>query len=163
MKRMKIMLKQFIAIALLFLIPVVAFCCEKGSPLIIEDSERVSDIDRAVYKTIKIAEQGWMTENLNISHFMNKALIREPMILEEWRESGIEYEYAWNLKNNDSENREKTGKQDNWDVEYDPIRFDVFVFVCLIIAGTLLIISGIMTYSFVRDNPFNNLRYEKKN
>lgn len=119
---MKIMLKHFIAIALLLLISVVALCREKRSPLIFEDSERVSDVNRAFYKTKKIVEQGWMTEN-----------------------------------------REKTGKQDNWDIEYDPIRFDVFVFACSAIAATLLIICGIMTYNLIRDNPFSNLRYEKKN
>ena len=163
MERMKIILKHFIVITLLLLIPVVALCCEKESPLFIEDSVRVSDINGAIYKTIKIVEQCQMPENLNISHVMNKDLIREPIILQEWRESGIEYESAWSYKNNESENWEKTRKKDNWGFEYDPIGFDVFLFVQLVFAGTLLIISGIMTYYFIHDNPLNNLRYEKKN
>jgi hypothetical protein len=163
MKRMKIILKHFIATALLLLIPVVALCCDKASPLIIEDSERVSDIDAAVYKTNKIGTQGLMTENQNVSPFMNEDLIPAAIFPEEWELAGIEYEHAWSYKNNDSENREKPSKQDNWDVVYDPIGFDVFLFVHFVIAGSLLIISCIMTYNFIRDNSFNNLRYEKKN
>ncbi|RPI76463.1 MAG: ABC transporter permease [Ignavibacteriales bacterium] len=40
------------------------------------------------------------------------------------------------------------------------IGFDVFLFAIVVIAGSFLIISGIMTYKITRDNPVNNLRYE---
>ena len=40
------------------------------------------------------------------------------------------------------------------------IGFDVFLFALVVIAGSFLIISGIMTYKVISDNPVNNLRYE---
>jgi putative ABC transport system permease protein len=40
------------------------------------------------------------------------------------------------------------------------IGFDVFLFALVAIAGSFLIISGIMTYKVIMDNPVNNLRYE---
>jgi hypothetical protein len=163
MKRMINRLNTIFEIGLLILLAFLVTSCEKESPIIIEDSEPVSDVDGNICNTIKIGEQVWMAENLNVSHFMNEDLIREAKVPEEWGPAGIEYEPAWSYKNNDSENREKTGKQDNWDVAYDPIGFDVFLFAHFVIAGALLIISGIMTYNFIRDNHFNNLRYEKKN
>jgi hypothetical protein len=162
MKGKKIILKHFIAIALLLLIPITALCCEKESPLIIEDSERLSDIDGAVYKTIKIVKHGLICENLNVSLLMKAAITREAEVREEWVSTGIQYEPAWDYKNNDFENREKTGKEDNWNVAYDPIGFDVFLCLHFVIGGALLIISGIMTYNLIRDNLFNYLRHEKK-
>ena len=40
------------------------------------------------------------------------------------------------------------------------IGLDVFLFAIVVIAGSFLIISGIMTYKIIRDNPVKNLRYE---
>ncbi len=40
------------------------------------------------------------------------------------------------------------------------IGFDVFLFALVAIAGTFLIVSGIMTYKVIRDNPVKNLKYE---
>jgi len=40
------------------------------------------------------------------------------------------------------------------------IGFDVFLFALVVVAGTFIIISGIMTYKVINDNPVNNLRYE---
>ena len=40
------------------------------------------------------------------------------------------------------------------------IGLDVFLYALAVIAGSFLIISGIMTYKIIRDNPVNNLRYE---
>jgi len=40
------------------------------------------------------------------------------------------------------------------------IGFDVFLFALVAIAGTFLIVSGIMTYKVIMDNPAKNLRYE---
>jgi putative ABC transport system permease protein len=40
------------------------------------------------------------------------------------------------------------------------IGFDVFLYALAVIAGSFLIISVIMTYKVISDNPVNNLRYE---
>jgi putative ABC transport system permease protein len=40
------------------------------------------------------------------------------------------------------------------------IEFDDFLFALVVIAGSFFIISGIMTYKVISDNPVNNLRYE---
>lgn len=148
MKRMKIILNHFIAIALLLLTPGAVLCCEKELPLIIEDSERVFDIDRAVYKTDKIGAHVWVDENL----------IREAIIPEEWGQADIEYDPAWSYNNNDSENRGNPGKQDNWYVVYNSVGLDVFLVVHAVIAVSFLIMSGLMTYKIIHDNPVKNLK-----
>jgi len=40
------------------------------------------------------------------------------------------------------------------------IGFDVFLYALAVIAGSFLIISGVMTYKVISDNPVNNLKYE---
>ena len=40
------------------------------------------------------------------------------------------------------------------------IGFDVFLFALVVIAGLFLVISSIMTYKVLRNNPVNNLKYE---
>jgi len=40
------------------------------------------------------------------------------------------------------------------------IGFDVFLFALVVIAGSFLIISGLMTYKIIHENPVNNLRDE---
>ena len=40
------------------------------------------------------------------------------------------------------------------------IGFDVFLYALVVVAGSFIIISGIMTYKVISDNPVNNLRYE---
>ena len=50
-----------------------------------------------------------------------------------------------------------------WLIKYmnrTQIGFDVFLFAVIAIVGSFLIISGIMTYKVIRDNPVKNLRYE---
>jgi len=120
MKRMKIISYYSIAIVILVLVAFVLIRCEKESSIIIEDSEPVSDIDGNVYKTIKIGEQVWMAENLNVSHFRNGDPIPEAKTTEEWIQAGIDNEPAWCYYNNDSENDNKYGKLYNWYAVNDP-------------------------------------------
>jgi len=114
------MLNHFIATAPLILFIFLVIGCEKESLIIIEDSDPVTDIDGNIYKTIKIGEQIWTTENLNVSHFRNGDLIPEAKTTEEWIQAGTDNEPAWCYYNNDPENGEKYGKLYNWYAVNDP-------------------------------------------
>lgn len=120
MKRMTIILNNFIATAPLILFVFLVIGCEKESLIIIEDSEPASDVDGNIYKTIKIGEKVWMAENLNVSHFRNGDLIPEAKTIEEWVLAGTKNEPAWCYYNNDSENSIKYGKLYNWYAVNDP-------------------------------------------
>ena len=94
----------------------------------------------------------------DISHLMNEHLIRKAIVTEEWEPARIEYEPAWTYENNDSENMGKTGKQDYWYLENDPVGFDVVMLVLVVLAVSLFIVSCIMTYKIIHGNPATNLK-----
>jgi uncharacterized protein (TIGR02145 family) len=120
MKRMRIMLNHCIATGPLILFISLVIGCEKEPLIIIEDSDLVADVDGNTYRTVKIGEQIWMTENLNVSHFRNGDLIPEAETAEEWIQAGTESEPAWCYYDNDPENGEKYGKLYNWYAVNDP-------------------------------------------
>jgi uncharacterized protein (TIGR02145 family) len=104
------LVNQFFAIALLML-----FGCELDEySMIIEESDPIIDIDGNFYKTVKIDDQVWMAENLNVSHFRNGDPIPEAKTKEEWELAWTELSPAWCYYNNDSENGKKYGKLYNW-------------------------------------------------
>lgn len=72
------------------------------------------------YKTIKIANQIWMAENLNESHFRNGEPIPEAKTNEEWMQAGKEGKPAWCHYENKIENGRIYGKLYNWYAVYDP-------------------------------------------
>lgn len=65
-------------------------------------------------KTVKIGEQEWMTENLNVTHFQNGRLIPEAKTDEEWEKAGLEGKPAWCYYNYDPKNEKMYGKLYNW-------------------------------------------------
>ena len=93
---------------------------ENGNSIITEDSEPVTDMDGNVYKTVKIGNQIWITENLNVAHFRNGDPVLEAKTNEEWEREGIEGKPAWCYFDNDPENGEKYGKLYNWYAVKDP-------------------------------------------
>ena len=73
-----------------------------------------------MYKSVKIDNQEWMAENLNIDKFRNGDRIPEVKINEEWEKAGNEKKPAWCFYDNDPANGEKYGKLYNWHAVNDP-------------------------------------------
>lgn len=71
------------------------------------------------FKSAKIGDQIWMTENLNVDKFKNGELIPEAKTNEEWVKAGNEKQPAWCYYENNSENGKKYGKLYNWYAVYD--------------------------------------------
>ena len=65
-------------------------------------------------KSVKIGNQVWTNENLNVDHFRNGALIPEAKTAEEWEAAGNAKRPAWCYYDNDPANRNKYGKLYNW-------------------------------------------------
>ena len=70
--------------------------------------------------SVKIGEQEWMTENLNVDHFQNGDIIQEAKTKEEWVKAGKNEEPAWCYYDNNSSNGEKYGKLYNFYSVIDP-------------------------------------------
>jgi uncharacterized protein (TIGR02145 family) len=77
----------------------------------------VTDIDANVYKTVKIGNQWWMAENLNVSHYLNGDPIPQVTDPDEW---AILMTGAWCYYDNDPANGEIYGKLYNWYSVNDP-------------------------------------------
>ena len=72
------------------------------------------------YKSVRIGNQTWMTENLNVSIFKNGDPILEVKTAEEWERAGENKQPAWCYYDNDRKNGVKYGKLYNWYAVYDP-------------------------------------------
>ena len=76
--------------------------------------------DGRVYKTVKIGNQTWMAENLDVDKFQNGDPIPEAKTEEEWVNAGKNKMPAWCYFNNDPTRRLKYGKLYNWYAVIDP-------------------------------------------
>jgi uncharacterized protein (TIGR02145 family) len=72
----------------------------------------VSRIDS--FDFVKIGDQTWMTQNLNLDTFRNGDIIPEVRSQKEWDEAGKNRKPAWCYYNNDTSNGVKYGKLYNW-------------------------------------------------
>ena len=70
--------------------------------------------------SVKIGEQVWMKENLDVSVFRNGDAIEEITNNADWEKAGLEGKPAWCYYNNDPENGKKFGKLYNWYAVNDP-------------------------------------------
>jgi uncharacterized protein (TIGR02145 family) len=52
-------------------------------------------INKVTYKTVKIGNQIWMTENLNVTRFRNGDVIPQAKTIEEWRKAASEKRAVW--------------------------------------------------------------------
>jgi uncharacterized protein (TIGR02145 family) len=72
------------------------------------------DSDGNTYKTVKIDNQIWTAENIDVGSFRNGDSIPEAKTLEEWILAGNEGKPAWCHFENDSINSNKNGRLYNW-------------------------------------------------
>jgi uncharacterized protein (TIGR02145 family) len=79
--------------------------------------EQISDIDSNTYKTIKIGNQVWMAENLNVSHYRNGDTITQVLDDNKWKELTIG---AWCYIYNREIYGKTYGKLYNWYAVNDP-------------------------------------------
>ncbi|MDG1041850.1 MAG: fibrobacter succinogenes major paralogous domain-containing protein [Flavobacteriaceae bacterium] len=71
-------------------------------------------------KSIKIGNQEWLTENLNVDHFNNGDEIQQIESAEDWLMYLKEKKPAWCYYENDASNGKKYGKLYNWYAINDP-------------------------------------------
>jgi len=71
-------------------------------------------------KTVKIDDQIWMAENLDISTFRNGDPIPQAKTNEAWIQAGENEKPAWCYYENDPQNGKKYGKLYNWYAINDP-------------------------------------------
>ena len=118
-------MKKLILIPIILLILIPQINCQKNGviepgDIIIEESNPITDIDGNVYKTVRIGDQIWMAENLNVSHFRNGDVITQAESREEWVQAASEGKPAWCYYDNNPENGNKYGKLYNWFAIVDP-------------------------------------------
>ena len=77
-------------------------------------SDNITDIDGFQYKTVRMGNQTWMAENLNVTRFRNGDPIMEAQTMDEWREADLAGIPAWCYYNEDAENAPQLGKLYNW-------------------------------------------------
>ena len=65
-------------------------------------------------EVIKIGNQTWMIQNINLDTFQNGDIIQEAKTEEEWVNAGKNKEPAWCYYDNDPANGEEFGKLYNW-------------------------------------------------
>ena len=67
-----------------------------------------------IRNSIKIDNQVWSNENLNVDHFRNGDIIPEAKTAIKWKRAGKKERPAWCYYDNDPSNGEKYGKLYNW-------------------------------------------------
>ncbi|MBK7413737.1 MAG: fibrobacter succinogenes major paralogous domain-containing protein [Ignavibacteria bacterium] len=71
-------------------------------------------------KTVKVGEQVWMKENLNVDRFRNGDLIPEATSVAQWENACVSGQPAWCYYRNDANNGSVYGRIYNWYAVSDP-------------------------------------------
>lgn len=97
-------------------------CGEADTDLVkTKDSAQKKDIPiEEPKKEVKIGDQVWMAENLNVEKFQNGDLIPEAKSDEEWENAAKEKKAVWCYYNNNPQNAKLYGKMYNWYAVHDP-------------------------------------------
>jgi uncharacterized protein (TIGR02145 family) len=80
----------------------------------------MKNTDDTTVQEVKIGNQVWMIENLDVENFRNGDLIPQAKTAEEWENAGKNNEPAWCYYDNDESNAAKYGKLYNWYAVNDP-------------------------------------------
>jgi uncharacterized protein (TIGR02145 family) len=80
----------------------------------------MKNTDNTNSKEVKIGNQVWMLENLDVENFRNGDSIPQAKTAEEWENAGKNNEPAWCYYDNDGSNGAKYGKLYNWYAVNDP-------------------------------------------
>jgi len=80
----------------------------------VEQVNEQSKTQKILIKEVKIGDQIWMAENLNVHKFRNGDLIPEAKTEEEWVKADDSNQPAWCYINNDSATANSFGKLYNW-------------------------------------------------
>ncbi len=80
------------------------------------ESDTIAALKESIYTgpEVKIGDQIWMSENLNVDVFSNGEPIPEAKTAKEWDEAAKNEKPAWCYYDNDPENGKKFGKLYNW-------------------------------------------------
>ena len=84
------------------------------------NSTAVAKVSKSNFNTIKIGNQTWMSENLNVECFKNGDKIYEARTNEDWIRANEAGQPAWCYYDNDPLNGEIYGKLYNWYAVNDP-------------------------------------------
>ena len=84
------------------------------------NSNNGSIIGGKEFKEVKIGNQIWMSENLNVDKFRNGDPIPEAKTPEDWGKAGDEQQPVWCYYDNDPSNGKIYGKLYNWYAVNDP-------------------------------------------
>jgi uncharacterized protein (TIGR02145 family) len=82
-------------------------------------AQSISDVDGNLYTSVKINQQTWLGQNLNVSHFRNGDPIPQVSSDEEWEKAGAEQKPVWCHYENSDEHGKTYGKLYNWYAVHD--------------------------------------------
>jgi len=85
-----------------------------GTILLVASGYSPKGKDGDTYKRVKIGNQEWMSENLNVSTFRSGDIIYEAKTNEEWEKARAEGKPAWCYYDSKPDNGKKYGKLYNW-------------------------------------------------
>jgi len=100
---------KILLIILLFLI-LITFYKKSGS----DNNKQKESSERSKFKEVKIGNQVWMAENLNVAIFRNGEPIPQVESQEEWIQAGKNKQPAWCYFGNNITNEPTYGKLYNW-------------------------------------------------
>jgi uncharacterized protein (TIGR02145 family) len=89
----------------------ITFVCALFALILFSSSEKITDQDKRIFKIVKIGNQRWMAENLNVSTYRNGDSIPQVKNGAEWEKLKTG---AWCYYENKTENGSKYGKLYNW-------------------------------------------------
>lgn len=96
---------------------VITCICALFALILFNSNEKGTDQDKKIFRTVKIKDQVWLADNLNVSTYRNGDSIPQVKNPTEWSRLKTG---AWCYYENKEENGEKYGRLYNWYAVNDP-------------------------------------------